>query len=331
VRPMTSPLRQQIEDMEPRRYARAAKRAAELAKQLADETGTEVSPAILHLAEATEDEIATEREQQLAVRHQPAPPADSPVSTTQFTVTIPKGTVHGQSEAMTSETPVAAAEPLGEIVIGGPPAPQQVIAIDSKTGEQFPVSGLFRMRDFGLIGDVLQHAPFPDTQDLVARLLHGRPSSPGFLWPLSDFNLFEGETVITPGIPGVRPRAGRLPSRIDWEDYFADAPKLEKGHFVTSSDESWRVGWLIEGALSVSVAGDKPWETRLEDDDVVRVDPEHGLLMVETRRSIYDRKVTTGVAVVLRISSGAAPHVQILQWLPPVAAADEQSNSPYDP
>src|SRR5688500_18612573 len=70
---MSSPLRQQIEDMEPRRYARAAKRAAALAKELAEKAGTEVPARILHLAEATEDEIAAEREQQLEARDRPDP------------------------------------------------------------------------------------------------------------------------------------------------------------------------------------------------------------------------------------------------------------------
>jgi hypothetical protein len=57
-----------------------------------------------------------------------------------------------------------------------------------------------------------------------------------------------GEPPTIPGKPG-----GRLPSRADWEDFFAEVPKLEKGHFVTADDETWRAEWLIEGALSVSV------------------------------------------------------------------------------
>jgi hypothetical protein len=104
-------------------------------------------------------------------------------------------------------------------------------------------------------------------------------------------------------------------------------PKLEKGHFVTSDDETWRAGWLIEGALSVSVAGHRPWETPLEHDDVVRVHPQHGLMLVETHQSTHGRKMKNGVAVVLHITPTAVPHANILQWLPP--NTDEQYKLPY--
>jgi hypothetical protein len=53
-----SGLRKQIEEMSPQRYARAAKQAASLAKELSDRVGVEVSDDILWLATAPEEEIA---------------------------------------------------------------------------------------------------------------------------------------------------------------------------------------------------------------------------------------------------------------------------------
>jgi hypothetical protein len=59
----------------------------------------------------------------------------------------------------------------------------------------------------------------------------------------------------------------------------------------------------------------------------VRVDPQHGLMLVETHQSTHGRKMKNGVAVVLRISPTAVPHVSIQQWLPPTR--DEEYKSPY--
>jgi len=61
-------LRRQIQEMEPRRYARAAKRAAELAEELASKRGVELSARIRHLLDSTEDELAEEQRVRLA-RH----------------------------------------------------------------------------------------------------------------------------------------------------------------------------------------------------------------------------------------------------------------------
>lgn len=62
---MNNPLRRQIEGMSPLRYARAAKRAAMLAVELAEKNGTLVSDAIRYLVETDEDELATEREREV--------------------------------------------------------------------------------------------------------------------------------------------------------------------------------------------------------------------------------------------------------------------------
>lgn len=61
---MSSAFRQQIEDMEPRRFARAAKRAAILAKQLAEKSGKEISAQTRYLVETAEDQIAADRAQE---------------------------------------------------------------------------------------------------------------------------------------------------------------------------------------------------------------------------------------------------------------------------
>jgi hypothetical protein len=53
--------RSQIEAMSPERFARAAKRAATLAKKLADQAGMPVSPQVQHLVDHTEAELAQQR------------------------------------------------------------------------------------------------------------------------------------------------------------------------------------------------------------------------------------------------------------------------------
>jgi hypothetical protein len=55
--------RDQILAMPPERYARAAKRAAVLAKELADKAGQPISPTIQWLVDHTEAEIADRRRQ----------------------------------------------------------------------------------------------------------------------------------------------------------------------------------------------------------------------------------------------------------------------------
>ena len=50
-------LRKQIEQMEPKRYARAAKRAAEVAISVAEKEGIEVSERIRYLNEASFEEL----------------------------------------------------------------------------------------------------------------------------------------------------------------------------------------------------------------------------------------------------------------------------------
>jgi hypothetical protein len=62
-----SPINQPIENMDPRRYARVAKRAAVLAKELADKAGKEVSVRTRYLVESSEENIAIERAKELGV------------------------------------------------------------------------------------------------------------------------------------------------------------------------------------------------------------------------------------------------------------------------
>ena len=57
-------LRKQIEQMEPKRYARAAKRAAEVAVRMAEEEGIEVSARIQYLHSASLEEL--EEQQRIA-------------------------------------------------------------------------------------------------------------------------------------------------------------------------------------------------------------------------------------------------------------------------
>ena len=57
--------RQQIEQMSPERFARAAKRAAALAKQLADKAGIPISPGVQHLLDSIETELAYQRRAQM--------------------------------------------------------------------------------------------------------------------------------------------------------------------------------------------------------------------------------------------------------------------------
>jgi len=54
-------MREQIQAMSPERYARAAKRAATLAKELADKAGQSISPGLQFLVDHTEAEIAERR------------------------------------------------------------------------------------------------------------------------------------------------------------------------------------------------------------------------------------------------------------------------------
>jgi hypothetical protein len=73
MRKMTNPLRRQIEEMEPRRYARAAKRAAEAAESSALKEGIEVSDRIRHLLDTSEDELAEEQRERLGAGRELAP------------------------------------------------------------------------------------------------------------------------------------------------------------------------------------------------------------------------------------------------------------------
>ena len=59
--PVNNGMRNQIEAMSPERFARAAKRAAALAKQLADKAGIPISPGVQHLVDSTETELADQR------------------------------------------------------------------------------------------------------------------------------------------------------------------------------------------------------------------------------------------------------------------------------
>ncbi len=72
---MTNPLRLQIEGMEPRRYARAAKRAAKAAETSARKEGIEVSARIRHLLDSTEEQLAGEQRARLAARAEGGSPA----------------------------------------------------------------------------------------------------------------------------------------------------------------------------------------------------------------------------------------------------------------
>ena len=71
---MSNPLRQQIEEMEPHRYARAAKRQATVAKKLANKKGIPVSARTQYLLDSTEDQLAAEQRERLDARQKSEPP-----------------------------------------------------------------------------------------------------------------------------------------------------------------------------------------------------------------------------------------------------------------
>lgn len=348
---MTSVLRQQIEQLDPRRYARAAKRAAILARELADRAGTEVSESIRHLIDTPEDQIAAERERQVAARDQIAKRSDergganNPPSA---------GSITLAAAGPTAATAQANLPTMWEKNLEGLARTTQVEF--GKGSFDDLIHGESRFPYLPITGGLMPPAANLDLEPLIASADESAKTiaslfsshSEGYQQLSAQAEEFRSEFAnalnmgadawrkslfgATESLAAIgRPLLVAHDSRKDWSkavallntwnssvpsDFFAHAQTLERGDRLTSHDHDWRAGRLIDNDnLVVSIRGRPPWMAPLEFDDVVRVDPEGGFMLIESqhRRPRWLGKILSqtfevksfrnGLAVLLQVSS----------------------------
>ncbi|BBZ58780.1 hypothetical protein MMON_00810 [Mycolicibacterium monacense] len=315
----SSTLRQQIDDLEPLRYARAAKRAATLAKELAEKAGTDVSPAVRHLAEAPVEQIAAERMRRRSspskgLSSDPSRGGGSPGSTTVRSSTPldpeTERQVHEsvrdsvrKSLAYTTETmQMRIAELISETMAPLTRSLQDMTklsdAIEQSTSSLNQLTDAIRV--IKSAGPARQWEESFQTQiapiggGITIGNVRSTPTPAG-AWTISNPGLSKFIRGSTSGSPIIITRefehgwSDLAQLLTAWEIHFprdllTDGPTLEKGDRLTSLDFKWSAGRQIEdGDLFVSVRGQQPWWAPLEDDDIVRVDRTGGFVLIESR------------------------------------------------
>jgi hypothetical protein len=351
VMSMTSTLRQQIDELEPLRYARAAKRAALLAKELAEKADTEVSPAINHLVKASVEEIAAERMRAASSRTdtdaspKPSRGGNGPTS----------AGVRAAEPLDLTATREAIQEGMASIVQALQTMPAITQAMLESTSSLTELTRAIRdMPSFSQpeinlpeLGRALKEtARF--TVNIPSKTLISSPDDPGTSVVLAGDSGFDWSEIGSPVIVthGYSQHWSDLAGLLQaWDshipqDLLTDGPILQRGDKLTSIDSKWSAGRLIEdGNLFGSVRGYKPWLAPLEDDDIVRVDRSGGFMLIESRhrrprwlagvlhRQAVDTKFfQDGLVLLLRV----APASDVSDWaaspwaprVPPWGSAD---------
>ncbi|WP_198951964.1 pentapeptide repeat-containing protein [Mycobacterium sp. AT1] len=310
---MTNALQQQIDAMEPQRWARAAKRAAIVARDLAHELETEVSDRIRYLAETPEEKLVEQRILELRKRRSSGHPGGTP------------GTGLDEPDTAAGEIPNAAGQ-LQFNVMGGVLDAADSFALSDLSGAD--------LRGARLAGADLRGADLSGANLTGADLTGIHVSDPPYVTAEVDdggmASLLSGDSFSqavrywdpagssSVSILGTDAYRELLAARWAYGDHLAP---LNRGARVVSDDGNWELDWSSPLQLALRCHGVQRWSTPIQADALVRANTGEGYFIIQTKSGQpvwlptpstlddaddgYLRRVADGVIRVLQVS----PHL----------------------